>query len=195
MCDPVLPHHSKKRDYVQILHVDGNHWVTISDIGQEPDTILLFDSLHSGPSPSMIQTIAQFHKPDGPQVQVKVMNVGQQKNSYDCGAYAIAFSTSLLNGDDPTQLTYLGVRGHLVSVLKVQSVCVDPFPSKVTVRTNPVKQVVKVAVHCICWGTIMEGDMIECNRCVKLFHKDCVRAPSPNRWCCSSCKKRKSNKA
>ena len=196
LCDPVLQHHDKKRDYVQILHVDGNHWVTISDIGQEPDTVLLFDSLHCSISPSMIQTIARFHKPDGPELKLKIMNVPQQKNGYDCGAYAIAFATSLLNGDDPTQLTYLGVRKHLVNVLKIQSVCVDPFPSKVTVRTKPVKKVEEAAVYCICRGIIMEGDtMIECKRCVNLFHRDCVGVRGSSRWCCTCCKKRKANKA
>ena len=194
LCDPVLPKHKKHRDYVQILHVNGNHWVTISDMGLEPDTVSVYDSVRSSLTDSMIQTIARFHKPEGRCLKLNIMNVDQQSNGYDCGPYAVAFAASLLRGEDPTQLAYVGVRKHLADVLKVRPVSVDAFPTKVNLRTKPVRKVLEKEVYCVCRG-IDDGDvMIECEKCEQWFHKDCVNVPNIHKWNCSCCKRRRIKK-
>ena len=48
------------------------------------------------------------------------MNVQEQEDSYSCGDLAVAFATSLIHGEDPTQLHYKQLRNHLKD-------CVDKF--------------------------------------------------------------------
>ena len=52
-----------------------------------------------------------------------------QKGSQDCGLFAIAISTALLNGLDMSQITFChkDMRGHLISCFIVK--LITPFPT------------------------------------------------------------------
>ena len=104
--------------FVQFLHVNGNHWITISNIGEEKCVVNIYDSLHLHPTPETENLIAKFIKGDFDRLTFRVQQVQKQCNSYDCGVFAIAFATSLLHGDDPTSLRYSGgMRQHLLDCL------------------------------------------------------------------------------
>ena len=39
-------------EFIQILNINGNHWITISSIGCEPGHINVYDSLHTNRLPA-----------------------------------------------------------------------------------------------------------------------------------------------
>ena len=41
-----------KEDFIQILQINNNHWITISNIGCPKDTVMIYDSLYDDLSPS-----------------------------------------------------------------------------------------------------------------------------------------------
>ena len=52
-------------------------------------------------------------------ITINFMDVLKQTNYSDCGLYAIAFATSICNGENPTKLQYdqYLMRGHLISCI------------------------------------------------------------------------------
>ena len=46
------------KDFVQVLHTGGDHWVTVSTIGCKPGEICLYDSLARKPSKDLEAQIA-----------------------------------------------------------------------------------------------------------------------------------------
>ena len=115
--------------YVQIMHVNGNHWLTIAASNQK-GPVEVFDSLKPAKlTASTLQSIKKFH---GQTCLVKLMNNQKQEGFKDCGLFAIANATSLCFGDDPTFLLFeqQQMREHLL-------VCIEkgemtPFPHDVS---------------------------------------------------------------
>ena len=76
-------------DFVQILHVRGNHWVCMTSIGCPPGDVIVLDSLTS-PVTQELQELAislvgpNFRRITKPSVQT-------QTNGSDCGVFSIAF--------------------------------------------------------------------------------------------------------
>ena len=102
-------------NFVQFLHVNGNHWMTISNIGVGKGIVNIYDSLQMNPTAKTENLIAQFIKSDFSKLTFRLKPV-QKKNGYDCGVFAIA--TSILNGDDPAALLYsTGMHKHLLECL------------------------------------------------------------------------------
>ncbi len=100
--------------YVQILHINNNHWVTVSNINffsekDERERMLIYDSL----VPKKIdldlkKQVCSFVCPVSSNFRFDVINIMPQPNSYDCGIFAIANATELLHGKNPTRC--LGLR-------------------------------------------------------------------------------------
>ena len=112
-------------EFIQFLHVNGSHWLTISNIGEPKGVVNIYDSLLMKPSAETLNKIAQFVKSGT--LTVKVKSVQRQVNSYDCGIFAIAFGTSLLHDEDPSKLIYKGIRPHLLRCIQTGNL--TPFPS------------------------------------------------------------------
>ena len=93
-------------EYAQILHVGGNHWITISTIDQAPDTVAVYDSLRCKPTKTTTDLIARYNHSRGKKLVMNIMNVEAQTNSYDCGVFALGFLTALLDQHDPTTLFF-----------------------------------------------------------------------------------------
>ena len=64
---------------------------------------------------------------EGSQMVINIKPVQQQSNGVDCGLFAIAFVTSLLNGEDPAKVTYDtdDLRPHLMRCFASGNIC--PF--------------------------------------------------------------------
>ena len=106
--------------FVQFIHVNNNHWVTVSNVhAPSPDTVVIYDSLHGGEiSTQLQQSVAKYLKSDGQTLKFELANVEQQKNGYDCGPFSIAYAVSLAYGEDPLTLTFNDIRTDLDSGLK-----------------------------------------------------------------------------
>ena len=76
------------RDFVQILHVHGNHWVSMTSIGCPPGDVIVLDSILS-PVTQELQELAisqvglTFRGITKPSVK-------RQRNDSDCGVFSIA---------------------------------------------------------------------------------------------------------
>jgi len=73
-----------------------NHWVLyiISTVGYAEGEIELYDLLLQKPSLDTQTVIARYLRSLSQSVRIKVVNVALQKESTDCGLYAIAMMTS-----------------------------------------------------------------------------------------------------
>ena len=115
--------------YIQILHVNGNHWLTITATNPK-GPVDVFDSLNPTKlSESILQVIKKYH---GNTCIVKLLNIQKQQGFKDCGLFAIANATSICYGDDPTALVYEQheMRQHLLNCLEKEEM--TPFPHDVS---------------------------------------------------------------
>ena len=97
-----------KERFVQVLHVNGNHWITVSNMASETAAqVCVYDSLRGTLSQKCKYDLAQMlHLPEIDELTVLVMNVQRQHGSDDCGLFALAFAFSLCEGEDPVALRY-----------------------------------------------------------------------------------------
>ena len=132
--------------FIQILHSSSNHWVMISNIGCCSGELNYYDSLYHSITPSVKRQIRCFHPGQHfDQIRMNIMPVQQQTNGCDCGIFAVAFSTSLLHGQDPCHATYdtTVMRHHLQECLKNNHFQIFPSSAKPVVRCGQYKCVIR----------------------------------------------------
>lgn len=63
-------------------------------------------------------------------LKLHIPKIQQQDNSVNCGVFAIAYATSILNGENPEKLVFDSekLRQHLISCFC--SGTIKPFPSQ-----------------------------------------------------------------
>ena len=123
------------------------------------------------------------------------MNTQHQGDLPDCGPFAVAFVTSLLFGEDPTNLEYdmINIRDHLKKCIETNNFV--PFPSIPKFRTIEIIQSKTVDIYCTCRCPEFPGQfMIECEVCHVWFHAPCVsiitkkqRKEAEKNWSCEKC--------
>lgn len=92
-------------EFIQLLHVNGNHWVCMTSIGCPPGDVNLLDSIMKPVISQEIQDLAgNLFRPN--LNSITRISVQQQTNLSDCGVFAIAFATCLVFGQDPSQVTF-----------------------------------------------------------------------------------------
>ena len=106
-------------EFVQILHTGNSHWVCISSVGCLPGHVNLYDSLYDSVLSPEIEEQAKDLL-GGRLEALNLMPVQQQRNGSDCGVFAIAFSTCLVFGEDPTFVNFdiVKMRPHLAACLR-----------------------------------------------------------------------------
>jgi hypothetical protein len=106
--------------FVQVVHVNGNHWICISNYGCKQEEINIYDSLTTF-TQKTITNIDQVFKqtlqnifPNSKRIILYIKNVQKQKNAFDCGLFSIAFSQLICNNKDPTQykINHTTLRSH-----------------------------------------------------------------------------------
>ena len=81
----------QRSEFVQVLHIGGNHWLTVSNIGCPHATVHIFDSLPNIDMPSCAKAqIAALLCTDKHQIQLEFQSVQLQHGSSDCGTFALA---------------------------------------------------------------------------------------------------------
>ncbi|XP_075711512.1 uncharacterized protein LOC142748301 [Rhinoderma darwinii] len=117
----LVPGYSVQRKAVQIHYdKDRAHWITTC---LKNGKILVADSIKTNNlSPSIYEQINNIY---GVMVQEPLkhlifLNVDQQRNTYDCGVFAVAFAYEFLTDDgDPTAVYHHEMmRNHLISCLQ-----------------------------------------------------------------------------
>ncbi len=127
-----------KAPFIQVLHVNGNHWVTISNVKPNSDkifddTVCIYDSNWTEKSSLSLNTkqqICSFFKCKAKKVFFEFVNVDRQTNGSDCGLYALAFAAELAHGSDPSLFVFdsVNLRDHVLQCIKSEYVTL--FPKK-----------------------------------------------------------------
>ena len=115
-------------EFVQILHTGPSQWVCISSVGCQPNVVNLFDSLSHDITEREVKEQVESLMADS-NVEITSMPVQQQQNGSDCGIFAITFSTCIVYGLDPRDMTFdiPRMRPHLSQCLK--DGIITPFPT------------------------------------------------------------------
>ena len=137
-------------EFVQIICVGNSHWCTISNIGCDEGEVKVYDSLYSSISNVTLRIIASFVCSSASQLVVRMMDVGTQSNSSDCGVLAIAFAYDVCSGADPCTVKFdrKSIRQHLADYL--EKCCLSRFPVVGERRSAGVKKTRTVDLHCFC---------------------------------------------
>jgi uncharacterized protein YbaR (Trm112 family) len=182
----------KTSPFIQILHVHGNHWIVASTINCKEGEVNIYDSLYSYIHQDTKLQICSIVRPNVSHITFRSINFQRQTNSKDCGLFAITVATELVLGRDPARSYWQpkSMRDHLINCL--ESLNMSKFPSKY--RSIPrgakmFKTIQKEEVFCICrMINNPEKGMINCNRCNKWYHIDCVNVDlKEKKWFCVQC--------
>ena len=89
------------------MHVNGNHWLTVSILNSSAD-VTIYDSLHFTLSEDTIYKaqLAKLLKSQKKAITVKFASTNKQAGTDDSGVFAVAYSTSLVYGHDPSCYVY-----------------------------------------------------------------------------------------
>ena len=166
--------------FLQILYVNGNHWITVQYAPQSP-IVNVYDSIYSSASYDAKRQIAALLRTNDERIVLKFHKTQYQKECTDCGVFAVAFAIDLAYGFNPSRRRYTqqDLRPHLAKCLFEQKM--TPFPAKV--KKNPGHPLTEdIEVFCTCR---LPDAMVKCSKCTKKYHASCIRsAPS---WKCSTC--------
>ena len=170
------------KDFVQILHVGGNHWVTVTNIGCQENRIKVFDSLRQKLSKKekqkLCSCLAVLLNTSSSNMVIEWPSMQRQRGESDCGLFAVAVATSLLNGEDPGSKSYdqSVMRGHLAVCFHCEELAVFPAASSKCVNNDKKEETIEVFCHCRM--PFKNGDfMIECSVCLEWFHRSCDKVP------------------
>ena len=107
------PKVEKKEDFVQVINMGGNHWVTVTNIGCESNRIKVYDSLNylyvklpESDRQKFHTSLAALLNTSLADTVIEWPSMVQQKGCSDCGLFALAVIVSLCNGDDPGLQVY-----------------------------------------------------------------------------------------
>ena len=134
----VLAYHGKytritnKSDIVQVVNSEGKHWVAISTIGCLSGAVNWLDSLHGIPSTHHEKVIAQLLQCEREYIEINIVNVDMHEGNFDCGLFALANITAVLNGVDVSMIKFDQklMRQHLVSCFEEKTPEVFPLESE-----------------------------------------------------------------
>ena len=126
-------------------------------------------------------------KSDFEYLTLKVQPTQQQENGYDCGVMAIPYRISLVYNHDPSKVTYINARDHLLKYLSLNRI--TPFPSYAADHGGPL-HVETVDLGCFCRGITKDLPVVRCNMYSLLCHVKCVSSGRiPRNWVCQCCSK------
>ena len=118
-------------EWLQIIHDGSNHWVCVAKGFIQPNHVLVYDSMPIKPRKNdhMLSCMSSLLCTPDEKMTYIIKSCQHQSNGYDCGVFAIAFATSLANGEDHTTRVYnqKKLRAHLVDCMA--SGILTPFPS------------------------------------------------------------------
>ena len=181
-------------EFIQILNINGNHWITISTIGCTSSTVKVYDSLGGRLPKHAMKVVADLMQCKKKNIRVIYENVQKQRGASDCGCFAVAFATSLCYGKSLSSESYCqqAMREHLISAFDKGKI--DAFPTNAAKRRPGKPTIQRIPVYCICRLTDDGSQMVECIHCGEWFHTGCVHIEQAYivdhnlEWTCEKCK-------
>ena len=144
----------------------------------------------------MKRTICSFYKTTCNIVLFDIINVENQRNSHDCGVYALAFATKLAHRKDPSLCRWDGsdMRQHLITCFEERKLsCFPTIGRRRTPLGRRVRKFYSETLYCKCrQPNDPKRAMIACDKCWLWFHKDCMGLDATKSfkkmdWMCYSC--------
>lgn len=192
----------KEEKWLQIVHDGVDHWVLVAKgFGKFDQCVDIYDSLATPKweKHHILSCMSSLLGTSQQEMSYVVKNCQQQQNSFDCGVFAIAFATSLVFGQNPSDVIYNThhLRKHLKNCLDIKKLSL--FPTSASRVNRAQREIVKtIPVFCHCRRTeygrnTEEWEMIECSGCLGWFHRMCENYPknTAKKWHCKICKKKK----
>ena len=190
-----------KSTFIQILHVSSCHWILVSNVNPRDrsgffNSVGIYDSNRMmSVSKSLKNEICSFVKPACDLYTFDIMNIQTQTNGSDCGLFAIACATELVDGCDPVLCHWdqAQMRPHLMQCLIEEKMLRFPCTKR---RRIPFGQRVRKSeterLFCTCrLANDKKRPMIECTSCRRWFHNDCIGLGNVDvkelRWKCTEC--------
>jgi hypothetical protein len=186
---------------VQIHHTGCDHWITSC---QDPNgTIYVLDSMNGKTLTTSVEIqMSMIYGKGKTVVPVKIPNVQQQKNSIDCGVFAIVFMVEFcfnnFIGRDNVNFDTYTMRDHLIKCIESQQF--SPFPKTKPTRTKVLSlknTSVNFSIEKECTARCnlpnLFEDMVCCDRCSAWYHYGCVLSNNSNTFSgslsftCSNC--------
>ena len=95
------------RNFIQIMNIAGNHWITVSNIGCDKDAVVIHDSLYGNIDASVkekfVKQMAYMIAPTSKEMALEWADIQKQVGGSDCGLFTIAVATSLYCGVLPQE--------------------------------------------------------------------------------------------
>ena len=85
--------------FVQVMHVSGNHWVTVVAITNS--LVKVYDSLYKRTNTCVTSQSAAILKSESDHIVFQSEKVQTLEGTTDCGLFAIAFATEYCHGNNP----------------------------------------------------------------------------------------------
>lgn len=128
------------------------------------------------------------------EIAVETVGVQLQSGGSDCGLFAIAFATALVNDQQPEKSLFnqTKMRSHLHHCLTTGILTVFPAEERQLKRRCRKGSVDTIKIFCSCRMPEMEP-MVECTGCKEWYHTACVSVPERAledqnmKWFCNSC--------
>ena len=174
---------SSVKNFVQIVNIDGCHWVCVSNrFAWEENTLQVYDSLMTATSDKTTEQLCTILKCSNASFKVQVMNVQLQQSSDSCGLFAVAMAFDLCDGKDPCYTSYKEslMRGHLAKCFQENQVTRFPCHRERRSFQRKIVHEKEVLVYCTCRyaDSISQfGDMAQCESCSEWYHEICDKIP------------------
>ncbi len=179
------------RQFVQILHTGGNHWVTASNLFAENNEVCIYDSLSTMLGSNTEQALSWMLRPKEHQFVVMFPTVQQQTNSSNCGLLAIGFAYALCSNIRPENCQFREgrMRAELIKCFRTGKI---EFKIEAKLRKQKFRQTT-VSVHCVCRTAHNKEVTVQCSLCHGWYHPTCLNIPSnamfgEDDWHCQNCK-------
>ena len=143
--------HRGLKNVVQIINLGGKHWLTVSNIGCEPNQVKVYDSLyHKLPDSGrqkFVRSVAMLINTNISNMSVQWVDMSKQKGSADCGLFAIASAVSLCHGQNPSECAFdqTVMREHLALCFNCDEIAI--FPSSPRNAGATVTEVIDLFCH------------------------------------------------
>lgn len=181
------------KDFVQIVNIGGNHWVTVTNIRCEENRIKVYDTLYRSMSNTDKFKLAALLNTSLESMVIEWPSVQIQEGDSDCGLFAMAIALALCNGQDPCQQSYDQnvMRVHLASCFQCEEIATFPVSKVKCKRSKSIEET--EVLFCHCRMPYKEGVfMIECSNCLQWFHRSCDKVPrivgEQTHFHCMNCK-------